>query len=103
MLHTHKPHKKHPREGFQLIKPHASHEQASESRLYTFSPETKAALRKFRLGTSRAKDAQAVICTVFVFLVRGGEGCDRQVLHYSCNVGGGGGVGGNEGGGQTSG
>lgn len=36
--------------------------QASESRLYTFSPETKTALRKFRLGTSRAKDPQAVIC-----------------------------------------
>ncbi|KAH0123052.1 glia maturation factor beta, partial [Aureobasidium melanogenum] len=30
-------------------------------RLYTFSPETKTALRKFRLGTSRAKDPQAVI------------------------------------------
>ncbi|KAH0122979.1 glia maturation factor beta, partial [Aureobasidium melanogenum] len=29
--------------------------------LYTFSPETKTALRKFRLGTSRAKDPQAVI------------------------------------------
>ncbi|KAL9128501.1 MAG: hypothetical protein Q9217_002827 [Psora testacea] len=34
---------------------------ASESRLYTFSPETKEKLRKFRLGTSRAKDPQAVI------------------------------------------
>ncbi|THV71311.1 glia maturation factor beta, partial [Aureobasidium pullulans] len=34
---------------------------ASEARLYTFSPETKTALRKFRLGTSRAKDPQAVI------------------------------------------
>ncbi|MCJ1335399.1 hypothetical protein MMC09_000669 [Bachmanniomyces sp. S44760] len=34
---------------------------SSESRLYTFSPETQAALRKFRLGTSRAKDPQAVI------------------------------------------
>ncbi|KAJ5086479.1 glial factor naturation factor [Penicillium alfredii] len=33
----------------------------SESRLYTFSPETKEKLRKFRLGTSRAKDAQAII------------------------------------------
>ncbi|KAI4850203.1 glia maturation factor beta [Aureobasidium sp. EXF-8845] len=33
--------------------------QASEARLYTFSPETKTALRKFRLGTSRAKDPQA--------------------------------------------
>ncbi|KAH0005730.1 glia maturation factor beta, partial [Aureobasidium melanogenum] len=33
----------------------------SEARLYTFSPETKTALRKFRLGTSRAKDPQAVI------------------------------------------
>jgi len=37
-------------------------EQSSESRLYTFSPETKEKLRKFRLGTSRAKDPQAVIC-----------------------------------------
>ena len=36
--------------------------QASESRLYTFSTETKEKLRKFRLGTSRAKDPQAVIC-----------------------------------------
>ncbi|THY15507.1 glia maturation factor beta [Aureobasidium pullulans] len=36
-------------------------QQASEARLYTFSPETKTALRKFRLGTSRAKDPQAVI------------------------------------------
>jgi len=34
---------------------------ASESRLYTFSQETKDKLRKFRLGTSRAKDPQAVI------------------------------------------
>ncbi|MCJ1325721.1 hypothetical protein MMC10_002384 [Thelotrema lepadinum] len=34
---------------------------ASESRLYTFSPETQTALRKFRLGTSRAKDPQAVV------------------------------------------
>ena len=36
--------------------------QASESRLYTFSQETKDALRKFRLSTSRAKDPQAIIC-----------------------------------------
>lgn len=36
--------------------------QASESRLYTFSQDTKDALRKFRLSTSRAKDPQAVIC-----------------------------------------
>ncbi|KAI5212103.1 glia maturation factor beta [Aureobasidium subglaciale] len=35
--------------------------EASEARLYTFSSETKTALRKFRLGTSRAKDPQAVI------------------------------------------
>ncbi|KAI8679794.1 ADF-H domain-containing protein [Fusarium keratoplasticum] len=35
---------------------------ASESRLYTFSGETKDHLRKFRLTTSRAKDPQAVIC-----------------------------------------
>ncbi|BDD62726.1 hypothetical protein MPDQ_004483 [Monascus purpureus] len=34
---------------------------SSESRLYTFSPETREKLRKFRLGTSRAKDAQAII------------------------------------------
>ncbi|MDI1486456.1 MAG: hypothetical protein OHK93_005684 [Ramalina farinacea] len=34
---------------------------SSESRLYTFSPETRDKLRKFRLGTSRAKDPQAVI------------------------------------------
>ncbi|KAL4872590.1 hypothetical protein BDV12DRAFT_161824 [Aspergillus spectabilis] len=34
---------------------------SSESRLYTFSPETKEKLRKFRLGTSRAKEPQAVI------------------------------------------
>ncbi|KZF23154.1 GMF family protein [Xylona heveae TC161] len=37
---------------------------SSEARLYTFSPETKDALRKFRLGTSRAKDPQAVIYEV---------------------------------------
>lgn len=35
---------------------------SSEQRLYTFSTETKDKLRKFRLGTSRAKDPQAVIC-----------------------------------------
>ncbi|KAI9879132.1 MAG: hypothetical protein M1830_009520 [Pleopsidium flavum] len=34
---------------------------SSESRLYTFSPSTQDKLRKFRLGTSRAKDPQAVI------------------------------------------
>ncbi|KAK8163265.1 hypothetical protein BC567DRAFT_233115 [Phyllosticta citribraziliensis] len=34
---------------------------ASEARLYTFSPDTKDKLRKFRLGTSRAKDPQAVV------------------------------------------
>ncbi|GAB1191392.1 hypothetical protein APSETT444_000564 [Aspergillus pseudonomiae] len=38
-----------------------SRKQASESRLYAFSPETKEKLRKFRLGTSRAKEAQAII------------------------------------------
>ena len=43
--------------------PSADRLQSSESRLYTIGPETKAALRKFRLSTSRAKDAQAVICT----------------------------------------
>jgi hypothetical protein len=37
-------------------------QQSSESRLYTFADETKQKLRKFRLGTSRAKDPQAVIC-----------------------------------------
>ncbi|KAH8154354.1 uncharacterized protein LAJ45_02122 [Morchella importuna] len=34
---------------------------ASEARLYTFSPETREALRKFRLQTSRHKDPQAII------------------------------------------
>ncbi|KAJ9132528.1 GMF family protein [Pleurostoma richardsiae] len=34
---------------------------SSEARLYTFSQETKDHLRKFRLGTSRAKDPQAVV------------------------------------------
>jgi len=34
---------------------------SSESRLYTFSQDTKDALRKFRLGTSRSNDPQAVI------------------------------------------
>ncbi|EMC91566.1 hypothetical protein BAUCODRAFT_297886 [Baudoinia panamericana UAMH 10762] len=34
---------------------------SGESRLYTFSQETKDKLRKFRLSTSRAKDPQAVI------------------------------------------
>ncbi|KAM3507567.1 hypothetical protein MY10362_001709 [Beauveria mimosiformis] len=37
---------------------------ASESRLYTFSGETKEHLRKFRLSTSRAKNPQAVIYLV---------------------------------------
>lgn len=37
--------------------------QSSEARLYTFSDETKQKLRKFRLGTSRAKDPQAILCT----------------------------------------
>jgi hypothetical protein len=36
--------------------------QASESRLYTFSGETREHLRKFRLTTSRAQGPQAVIC-----------------------------------------
>ncbi|KXS96319.1 hypothetical protein AC578_9375 [Pseudocercospora eumusae] len=35
--------------------------QSSESRLYTFSQDTKDQLRKFRLGTSRSKDPQARI------------------------------------------
>ncbi|KAK3901252.1 hypothetical protein C8A05DRAFT_35058, partial [Staphylotrichum tortipilum] len=34
---------------------------SAEARLYTFSEETKTHLRKFRLGTSRASDPQAVI------------------------------------------
>ncbi|KAM0344304.1 hypothetical protein ACHAPU_007661 [Fusarium lateritium] len=38
---------------------------ASESRLYTFSGESKDHLRKFRLTTSRAKGPQAVICMYF--------------------------------------
>ncbi|KAF3894041.1 Glial factor naturation factor [Trichophyton interdigitale] len=33
----------------------------SDTRLYSFSPETTEKLRKFRLGTSRAKDPQAMI------------------------------------------
>ncbi|KAK4900079.1 hypothetical protein LTR27_002842 [Elasticomyces elasticus] len=37
---------------------------SSESRLYTFSQETKDKLRKFRLSTSRAKDPQAIIYQV---------------------------------------
>ena len=45
-----------------LLTSAASHQQASESRLYTFSDETKQHLRKFRLTTSRAKGPQAVIC-----------------------------------------
>lgn len=40
-----------------------TYSQSSEARLYTFSQETKNHLRKFRLGTSRASDPQAVICT----------------------------------------
>ncbi|KAL2356724.1 hypothetical protein BJ546DRAFT_530901 [Cryomyces antarcticus] len=39
----------------------AAYTMSSESRLYTFSTETKDKLRRFRLGTSRAKDPQAVI------------------------------------------
>jgi hypothetical protein len=30
--------------------------------MYTFSDETKTHLRKFRLGTSRVNEPQAVIC-----------------------------------------
>lgn len=63
------------RTGYSLFPRHGSHTilpekapgtdvwQASEARLYTFSQETKDKLRRFRLGTSRAKDPQAVICT----------------------------------------
>ncbi|BCS19131.1 GMF family protein [Aspergillus puulaauensis] len=36
----------------------------SSERLYAFSPETKEKLRKFRLGTSRAKEPQALIYIV---------------------------------------
>jgi hypothetical protein len=38
--------------------------QASEARLYQFSPDTTARLRKFRLSTSRAKTPQAIILTI---------------------------------------
>ncbi|KAI4165464.1 MAG: hypothetical protein LQ342_000874 [Letrouitia transgressa] len=34
---------------------------SSEARLYSFTQETESKLRKFRLGTSRAQDPQAVI------------------------------------------
>ncbi|KAF2152414.1 GMF family protein [Myriangium duriaei CBS 260.36] len=34
---------------------------SSEARLFSFSPETKTALRKFRLSTSRSNTPQAVI------------------------------------------
>lgn len=34
---------------------------SAEARLFSFSPETKAALRKFRLSTSRSNTPQAVI------------------------------------------
>ncbi|KAK6828553.1 hypothetical protein PG990_010378 [Apiospora arundinis] len=37
---------------------------SAEARLYTFSQETKDHLRKFRLGTSRSNDPQAVIYTI---------------------------------------
>jgi hypothetical protein len=37
-------------------------QKSSESRLYTFSQETKDQLLKFRLGTSRASKPQAKIC-----------------------------------------
>ncbi|PBP25598.1 GMF family protein, partial [Diplocarpon rosae] len=42
----------------------ADSQLASESRLYTFSQESKDHLRKFRLGTSRASNAQAVIYSI---------------------------------------
>lgn len=44
-----------------IVLPEIATTMASEARLFTFSPETKDKLRKFRLGTSRAKDPQAVI------------------------------------------
>ena len=47
-----------PRSAAELTTP-----QSSEARLYTFSDETKQKLRKFRLGTSRANDPQAILCT----------------------------------------
>jgi hypothetical protein len=54
----------------QIVVANTDHSQSSESRLYVFSPETTAKLRKFRLGTSRAKDPQAVICTILIVLQR---------------------------------
>ncbi|OGM42071.1 glial maturation factor [Aspergillus bombycis] len=51
---------------------------ASESRLYAFSPETKEKLRKFRLGTSRAKDPQAIICKAHLL--------SRRPLRRRCQV-----------------
>ena len=38
--------------------------QASEARLYQFSPETTQRLRKFRLSTSRAKTPQAIVLSI---------------------------------------
>ena len=38
--------------------------QASEARLYQFSPETTSRLTKFRLSTSRSKTPQALILTI---------------------------------------
>lgn len=52
----------------------------SESRLYTFSHETKEQLRKFRLGTSRAKTPMAKICKSESFA------CNVQSPHTKCVV-----------------
>ncbi|KAL9082071.1 MAG: hypothetical protein Q9159_006758, partial [Coniocarpon cinnabarinum] len=37
---------------------------ASEQRMYTISEETKEQLKKFRLGSSRAKEIQAIIYSI---------------------------------------
>ena len=56
----------------------ANVKQASESRLYQVSDDTKAKLRKFRLGTSRAKDPQAVICTTPNLVRMNLTDCDEE-------------------------
>lgn len=58
--------------------------QSSESRLYTFSPNTIEKLRKFRLGTSRAKEPQAVICMSVVSIKSistAGISCARRLYN----------------------
>ncbi|KAI9736383.1 MAG: hypothetical protein M1818_006116 [Claussenomyces sp. TS43310] len=49
---------------------------SSESRLYTFSQPSKDHLRKFRLGTSRSNDPQAVIS----LLTTAADLIDKQTL-----------------------